>query len=340
MKKIIKLTESDLKRIVGRVIKEYDEKTTTTGKYYTLSGYYFYVNDDKMYLAEKKDGKLSPNLMTELPTTKEISVIWSKDTKESESNDPKIKGKELENFKLNSMMENAKNIGENIKNKNEAIANFSKKMIPIVFYSHLYGAPALGGFAVTTDFPDGGEGKLRTIEGVAGNVIHFQKSCFKASKEYGILIEVVMHGQPIDLKDFGVSKSMLESPVTFNIGEWFNENEAEPKNLESAPFLDKIKNHIKSGGKINKITIDASTSKMPAGHMNNDKSKNKWKELNEYNDVVMGNNDDGTGNLQLCKHKAMNTYKALKRAIPELASAPYVLKASGPVGEYVHIKFE
>jgi len=54
----------------------------------------------------------------------------------------------------------------------------------------------------------------------------------------------------------------------------------------------------------------------------------------------MGNNDDGTGNLQLCKHKAINTYRSLKSAIPELASAPYVLKASGPVGEYVHIKFE
>jgi hypothetical protein len=56
--------------------------------------------------------------------------------------------------------------------------------------------------------------------------------------------------------------------------------------------------------------------------------------------MVVGNNDDGTGNLQLCKAKAHNTYNELKKAIPELVSAPFVLKAAGPLGEYVHIKFE
>ncbi len=62
--------------------------------------------------------------------------------------------------------------------------------------------------------------------------------------------------------------------------------------------------------------------------------------LANHLDNVVGNNDDGSGNLQLCKAKAYNTYNELKKAIPELNSAPYVLKAAGPLGEYVHVKFE
>lgn len=337
MKKTIKLNESDLKRIVTRVIKEYDEKNTTPGKYFTLGGYYFYINDGKMYLADKKDGELIPNLMVEFPSTKEISAEWNEGTKEVD--DPNIKGKELKGLSFDKKMKNAIQVGKNIYSKNVAIVNFGS-MTPILFYSQKFESPTLGGFVVGTDFPDGVEGKLNSIEGRTGNKIFFQQSSFKSGKEYGISLEVSMHGQPINLSDFGIKQSNLKLPKIYNVGDFFNENESNPKQFEKASFLESIKNHIKNGGKINKITIDASTSKIPAGHVDNNPSNSHWKELNEYDDIVMGNNDDGTGNLQLCKHKAMNTYNALKNAIPELASAPYVLKASGPVGEYVHIKFE
>ena len=62
MKKVIKLTESDLRRIVKRVIKENEELLATPGKYFALGGHYFFVNNGKMYLAEKEGGELKPNL--------------------------------------------------------------------------------------------------------------------------------------------------------------------------------------------------------------------------------------------------------------------------------------
>ena len=142
-------------------------------------------------------------------------------------------------------------------------------------------SPTLGGFVISTDFPDGVEGKLNTIEGKPGNKIFFQQSAFKAGKEYGISLEVSMHGQPIQLEDFGISQNMLKLPKIYNVGDFFNENESLPRNFEKASFLDGVKSYLKKGGKVNKITIDASTSKMPAGHMDNDHTKPKWKELNE-----------------------------------------------------------
>lgn len=338
MKKIIKLTESDLMRIVKRVIKEEEDRMSSPGKYFTLGGFHFYVNDGKMYLADKSKGDLSPNLMIEFPSTKEISAVWTKNTKEIDI--PEIKGKELKGLEFDKKMQNAITYGKEVYNKNKAIVNFGS-MIPIIFYSQKFEAPTLGGFIIGTDFPDVVEGRLTTIEDPKpGDRIYFQQSTFKMGKEYGISLEVSMHGQPINMEDFGMSQNMLKLPKIYNVGDFFEENAGNPKNLEKASFLEGIRNHIKSGGKINKITIDASTSKIPAGNVDNDERKSHWKELNEYNDIVVGNNDDGTGNLQLCKHKAINTYNSLKKAIPELASAPYVLKASGPIGEFVHIKFE
>ena len=338
MKKIIKLTESDLMRIVKRVIKESDDRMSVPGKYFTLGGFHFYVSDGKMCLADKSSGELAPNMMIEFPSTKEISAVWTKNTKEIDI--PEIKGKELKGLEFDNKMQNAIMYGKEVYGKNKAIVNFGS-MIPIIFYSQKFEAPTLGGFIIGTNFPDVVEGRLTTIEDPKpGDRIYFQQSTFKMGKEYGISLEVSMHGQPINMEDFGMSQSMLKLPKIYNIGDFFDENTAHPRDLEKASFLEGIRNHIKNGGKINKITIDASTSKMPAGHVDNDESKGHWKELNEYDDVVMGNNDDGTGNLQLCKHKAINTYNSLKGAIPELASAPYVLKASGPIGEFVHIKFE
>ncbi len=337
MRKKIKLTEQDLYRIVKRVIKETEEKLEG-GKFYAFGGQYFYVKGNKMYLADKSRGELSPNLMIEFPNSKEISATWGKDTKEIDI--PEIKGKELKGLEYDEKMKNAISYGRKIYKENETIANFGA-LTPIVFYSQKFEAPTLAGLVIGTDFPDAVEGGLTTIEEPKpGDKIYFQQSTFKLGKEYGIAIKVAMHGQKINLEDFGISDKTLKFPKTYNIGDFFDENSSTPKSLEKASFLESVRQHLKNGGKINKITIDASTSKLPAGHKDNNPSDKKWKELNEYDTYVMGNNDDGTGNLQLCKHKAINTYRSLKSAIPELASAPYVLKASGPVGEYVHIKFE
>ena len=338
MKKRIKLTEQDLYRIVKRVIKETEEKETI-GTFYTLGGFYFYVIGNNMYLADKSEGELVPNLMVEFPNTNEISVSWGKNTKEIDIDE--IKGKELKNLEFDDKMKNAATYGRKIYKEKEKIANFGNSLTPIVFYSQKYNAPTLAGMVVGTNFPDVVEGEFTIIEEPRpGDKIYFQQSIFKQKKEYGISMKVSTHGERLKSEDFSIPKGSLKLPKTYNIGDFFNENSSKPMNLEKAEFIEGIKKHLKNGGRINKITIDASTSKIPAGHEDNNPSGRKWKELNEYDTYVMGNNDDGTGNLQLCKHKAINTYRALKSAVPELASAPYVLKASGPVGEYVHIKFE
>jgi hypothetical protein len=338
MKKIIKLNESDLRRIVSRVINEHDSNIVEpTGQYYTLGGFYFYVDGGKMCLADKSNGELSPNLSVEFPSTTELSAEWTQKTQEVD--DENIKGKELSGLAFDPKMKNAINYGKYIYGKNQAIVNFGS-MIPVLFFSTKYNAPTLGGVVVGTEFPQGVEGKLNLIDAKPGNKIFFQQSAFKQGKEYGIRLEVSMHGQPISLKDFGISQNMMKLPKTYNIGDFFAENSATPHNLHTASFVDTIKSFIKDGGKINRIMVNAATSKMPAGHVDNDTSNSKWSDVMDYDDMVVGNNDDGTGNLQLCKAKAHNTYNELKKAIPELVSAPFVLKAAGPLGEYVHIKFE
>lgn len=338
MKKIIKLNESDLRRIVTKVIKEHDNNIVeTTGQYFTLGGFYFYVDGSKMFLADKTNGELSPNLSVEFPSTTEISAEWTQKTQEVD--DENIKGKELTGLSFDQKMKNAINYGKFIYGKNEAIVNFGS-MIPVLFFSQKFMSPTLGGIVVGTEFPDGVEGKINLIDAKPGNKIFFQQSAFKHGKEYGIRLEVAMHGQPISLKDFGINQNMLKLPKTYNIGEFFAENSATPHNLHTASFIKTIKDFISNGGKINRLMINASTSKLPAGHMENDTNNSKWSDNTEFNDLVVGNNDDGSGNLQLCKAKAYNTYNELKKAIPELNSAPYVLKAAGPLGEYVHVKFE
>ena len=57
-------------------------------------------------------------------------------------------------------------------------------------------------------------------------------------------------------------------------------------------------------------------------------------------DDVLGNNDDSTCNLQLSKARAKETYNCLMDTLPQLKSAPYIIKGSGNKGNYVHIKFE
>ena len=84
MKKIIKLRESDLRRIVRRVISETEKGVEHTGEYYTLGGFYFYVDNGRMCLADKSTGELSPNMSVEFPSTKEISAEWTNKTQEVE----------------------------------------------------------------------------------------------------------------------------------------------------------------------------------------------------------------------------------------------------------------
>ena len=82
----------------------------------------------------------------------------------------------------------------------------------------------MGGIVVGTEFPEGVEGKLNLIDAKPGNKIFFQQSAFKQGKEYGIRLEVSMHGQPISLKDFGINQNMMKLPKTYNIGDFFAEN--------------------------------------------------------------------------------------------------------------------
>jgi hypothetical protein len=360
MKRRIKLTEADLYRIVKKVIRETEEKEKS-GTYFTLGKEYFYVRGKEMFLADNTSGEFSENLTVELPNTKEISAIWGFETREI--NDPETKGDDLQNLDFDKKMRNAIKLGKEIYTRRYDTQNVGGGYIPIVYYSLSEDAPVLAGMIISTSFEkspseeEKGPVGLRVIENpVKGDKITYKESVFKPSKRkensgekttssggktYGISLQHIMSGNEIDLEKLGLkNRDRIKTPKKVNIGEFFDENSSEPKNFERASFLEDIRKHIKSGGKISKITIEASTSKMPAGHKNNNKNDKRWKELNEYDSYVMGNNDDGTGNLQLCKHKAMNTYKALTSAIPELASAPYVLKAAGPVGEYVHIKFE
>lgn len=337
MKRIIKLTESDLRRIIERVIKENNDDTHHNGEYFALGGFYFYVDGGKMCLADKTTGELSPNMNIDFPSTTEISAEWTQRT--TEVDDENIKGKELAGLAFDTKMKNALNYGKFIYQKNESTSNFGS-MQPIIFYSQKYKAPALGGFIVGTEFPGEVEGKLNIIDAKPGNKIYFQQSAFKLGKEFGIRLEVTMHGQPISLKDFGIEQNMIKLPKTYNIGEFFPENGAKPINLSSSPFIDSINNFIKSGGKINRVIVTASTSKMPAGTVDNIPTNKNWKDINDHDSIVVGNKDDGTGNLQLTKAKAFNTYEELKNIIPQLKGVPYVLKAEGAMGEYVHVKFE
>jgi len=71
---IVKLTYSDLHRIVKRVIKENEEKQKGE-KYFSLFGKIFYFDGDNMYLAKKEDGQeLRPDMSVKFPSSDEISI--------------------------------------------------------------------------------------------------------------------------------------------------------------------------------------------------------------------------------------------------------------------------
>ena len=337
MKKDLLLFERKLKSIVNKVMLENHDSSNHPGRYYILRGLYFYVDDDRMYLADKTTGELSPNMSVEFPSTNEISAIWTSKTEEYD--DENVKGIELKNLDFDEKMRNALKYGKYLQSNNQEIANIGT-LSPLIFYSRKFRAPSLGGFIVSSEYPESTEGPTTLIDPVPGNKIYFQQSAFKKGKEFGIKLDLSTYGEEIKLEDFGISQNMLRMPKAFNIGDFFEENSAIPKNFEKASFVNMLQDFIKKGGKINKVSVIASTSKIPAGHVDNDTNKSKWADVTDYDSVVNGNNDDKTGNLQLTKAKAFNTYSHLIKNIPELKSAPYVLKADGPSGEYVHVRFE
>ena len=332
MSKIIKLTESDLLSIVKKILKEGDENYQK-GSYYTLFGTYFYFDGENMYLADKDDnGEITPNMNVKFPSSDEISIIWKENTKEVEN--PENKVQDLINFGLKHDMQNAVGYGDKMKDE----INIGHH-IPIVFYSLKKRKPVIAGMWVSTDFNENSDEELQAIQPRVGNSIYYEQSYFESKKKYGIRLKLAETGMPINLSDFGISKNNLRLPKAYNVGEFFEENSSTPKSLNKASFVNSIKEFLNKGGQINRVTVEASTSKMPAGCKDNDCTKGKWKEITEY-DEVMGNNDDKTGNLQLSKARAKETYNSLMEALPELKSTPYIIKGSGNNGNYVHIKFE
>lgn len=332
MSKIIKLTYNDIEKIVKRVIKEEDE-SRQKGKYFSLYGHIFYFDGENMYLAEKKgDDELKPNMDVKFPSSDEISILWTQQTKEVEN--PESKVQDLLNFGLTDEMKKAVYYGDKMKDQ----INIGHH-IPVVFYSLTKRRPVIAGMWVSTDFNQPSDEDMEPIATRPDNKIIYQQSYFEGKKSYGIKLKIVETGMELNLADFGISKNNLKLPKTYNIGEFFEENVSKPKNLKRASFLNTINEFIKNGGQINRVTIEAATSRMPAGCKDNDCNQGKWKEITEY-DEVFGNNDDRTGNLQLSKARARHTYNDLVGVMPQLKSTPYILKGLGNKGNYVHIKFE
>lgn len=330
---IVKLTYSDLHKIVKRVIKENEEKKQK-GKYFSLFGKIFYFDGENMYLAKKEDNQeLKPDMTVKFPSSDEISVKWTNNTQEVEN--PENKVQDLKQFGLSQEMKNSVRYGEMIKDN----VNIGNEQIPVVFYSLKKRRPVIAGMTVSTDFNDSSDEDLNSVKAIQGNEIYYEQSYFEGKKKYGIKLRIHETGMELNLEDFGISKNNMKLPKTYNIAEFFQDNESKPKNLHRASFVESIKKFIQDGGEINRVTVEASTSRMPAGCKDNDCNKGKWKEITEYDDVF-GNNDDRTGNLQLSKARAKETYNCLMDTLPQLKSAPYIIKGSGNKGNYVHIKFE
>jgi len=330
---IVKLTYSDLHKIVKRVIKESEEKQQK-GKYFSLFGKLFYFDGENMYLAKKEDGQeLKPDMSVKFPSSDEIGIKWTENTQEVEN--PESKVQDLKNFGLTPDMKNSVNYADMVKDN----VNIGTEQIPIIFYSLKKRRPVIAGMTVSTDFNDSADEDLHPVKTVRGNEIFYEQSYFEGKKKYGIKLKIHETGMELNLEDFGISKNNLRLPKAYNIAEFFQDNESEPKNLHRASFVESIKKFLQDGGEINRVTIEASTSRIPAGCKNNDCNQGKWKEITEYDDVF-GNNDDRTGNLQLSKARAKETYNCLMDTLPQLKSAPYIIKGSGHKGNYVHIKFE
>ena len=330
---IVKLTYSDLHKIVKRVIKESEEKQQK-GKYFSLFGKIFFFDGENMYLAKKEDGQeLKPDMSVKFPSSDEIGIKWTENTQEVEN--PESKVQDLKNFGMSRDMQNSVTYADMVKEN----VNIGNEQIPIIFYSLKKRRPVIAGMTVSTDFNDSADEDLNPVKTVRGNEIFYEQSYFEGKKKYGIKLKIHETGMELNLEDFGISKNNLKLPKAYNIAEFFQDNESKPKQLHKASFVESIKKFLEDGGQINRVTVEASTSRIPAGCKDNDCNQGKWKEITEYDDVF-GNDDDRTGNLQLSKARAKETDNCLMDTLPQLKSAPYIIKGSGNKGNYVHIKFE
>jgi hypothetical protein len=123
-----------------------------------------------------------------------------------------------------------------------------------------------------------------------------------------------------------------ELPELLPFGDFFANNVSKIKLSPSMPFVKQLKEYFDAGGKLSKITIKASASSVPAGHMEADPNADLWKDVKTYDNAATGTNDDRTGNLQLTKARAYNLYAALIQMFPQLTNIPRELIASGSIG--------
>jgi hypothetical protein len=201
---IVKLTYSDLHKIVRRVIKESEEKKQN-GRYFSLFGKIFYFDGENMYLAKKEDGQeLKPDMSVKFPSSDEIGIKWTENTQEVEN--PESKVQDLKNFGLTSDMQNSVTYADMVKDN----VNIGNEQIPIIFYSLKKRRPVIAGMTVSTDFNDSADEDLHPVKTVRGNEIFYEQSYFEGKKKYGIRLKIHETGMELNLEDFGISKNNLK----------------------------------------------------------------------------------------------------------------------------------
>lgn len=135
-------------------------------------------------------------------------------------------------------------------------------------------------------------------------------------------------------------------PQVIPLGKYFADNVSVAKISKSDEGVKSLVDYFAAGGKLTGFRIVASASKVPAGceegqtkRVKNKKNETitvcstmKWKDVKTYDGSAKGNNDDGTGNLQLTKARAFNLYKQLLNMFPQLEGIPYSLEALGAIG--------
>lgn len=138
---------------------------------------------------------------------------------------------------------------------------------------------------------------------------------------------------PFRTREEAVKVCQPELPELLPFGDFFANNVSKIKLSPSMPFVKQLKEYFDAGGTLSKITIKASASRVPAGHVEADPNADLWKETRTYDNSAEGNNDDGTGNLQLTKARAYNLYAALIQMFPQLTNVPRELIALGSIGD-------
>lgn len=138
---------------------------------------------------------------------------------------------------------------------------------------------------------------------------------------------------PFMTKEEAASVCQPKLPELLPFGDFFANNVSKIKLSPSMPFVKQLTDYFDAGGTLSKITIKASASRVPAGHVEGDKEGPLWKETRTYDNSATGDNDDGTGNLQLTKARAYNLYAALIQMFPQLTNVPRELIALGSIGD-------